>query len=202
MMEGRRYSEGLHQALEAKEKVQPSSRKTRRWPRSPTRTTSALRQARRDDRHGNDRGGRIPRHLRPRRGRNSDQHAGRRIDGDDQVYRTGEEKIRRDHRADRGLPGARPAGSGRHTSIEKSELLLPRCSRKQIDFNDPAAFRALYQADAKKGRDKLFAVLNARYHEQEAAIIAQAGVPGAVTIATNMAGRGTDIQLGGNLDMR
>ena len=45
-------------------------------------------------------------------------------------------------------------------------------------------------------------VLNARYHEQEAFIIAQAGVPGAVTIATNMAGRGTDIQLGGNFDMR
>ncbi len=45
-------------------------------------------------------------------------------------------------------------------------------------------------------------VLNARYHEQEAFIVAQAGVPGAVTIATNMAGRGTDIQLGGNLDMR
>src|SRR6202035_1975125 len=45
-------------------------------------------------------------------------------------------------------------------------------------------------------------VLNARYHEQEAFIIAQAGVPGGVTIATNMAGRGTDIQLGGNLDMR
>ena len=45
-------------------------------------------------------------------------------------------------------------------------------------------------------------MLNARYHEQEAYIIAQAGRPGAVTIATNMAGRGTDIQLGGNLDMR
>ena len=45
-------------------------------------------------------------------------------------------------------------------------------------------------------------MLNARYHEQEAYIIAQAGVPGAVTIATNMAGRGTDIQLGGNLQMR
>jgi preprotein translocase subunit SecA len=45
-------------------------------------------------------------------------------------------------------------------------------------------------------------VLNARYHEQEAQIVAQAGVPGAVTIATNMAGRGTDIQLGGNIDMR
>ena len=45
-------------------------------------------------------------------------------------------------------------------------------------------------------------MLNARYHEQEAGIIADAGVPGAITIATNMAGRGTDIQLGGNLDMR
>ena len=48
----------------------------------------------------------------------------------------------------------------------------------------------------------MFAILNARYHEQEAEIIAQAGVPGAITIATNMAGRGTDIQLGGNADMR
>ena len=46
------------------------------------------------------------------------------------------------------------------------------------------------------------AVLNARFHEQEATIVAQAGAPGAVTIATNMAGRGTDIKLGGNLDMR
>jgi preprotein translocase subunit SecA len=48
----------------------------------------------------------------------------------------------------------------------------------------------------------VFAILNARYHEQEAYIVAQAGVPGAFTIATNMAGRGTDIQLGGNADMR
>ena len=48
----------------------------------------------------------------------------------------------------------------------------------------------------------MFAILNARYHEQEAYIVSQAGVPGAITIATNMAGRGTDIQLGGNADMR
>ena len=54
----------------------------------------------------------------------------------------------------------------------------------------------------KKARSIPHNVLNARYHEQEAQIIAQAGVPGAVTIATNMAGRGTDIQLGGNADMR
>jgi preprotein translocase subunit SecA len=67
------------------------------------------------------------------------------------------------------------------TSIEKSEQLAERLRKE--GFNN-------------------FQVLNARYHEQEAYIVAQAGVPGSVTIATNMAGRGTDIQLGGNLDMR
>jgi hypothetical protein len=68
------------------------------------------------------------------------------------------------------------------TSIEKSEILAEiSCASKGLsDFN----------------------VLNARYHEQEAYIVSQAGVPGAITIATNMAGRGTDIQLGGNADMR
>ena len=65
-------------------------------------------------------------------------------------------------------------------SIEKSEVLSELLKKKKIPH----------------------AVLNARYHEQEAQIISQAGRPGAVTIATNMAGRGTDIQLGGNLDMR
>src|SRR5690606_10247197 len=55
---------------------------------------------------------------------------------------------------------------------------------------------------AKKEKPFSHAILNARYHEQEAFIVAQAGRPGAVTIATNMAGRGTDIQLGGNADMR
>ncbi|MGO4838666.1 preprotein translocase subunit SecA, partial [Rhizobiaceae sp. 2RAB30] len=67
------------------------------------------------------------------------------------------------------------------TSIEKSEQLAERLRKDGI---------------------KDFQVLNARYHEQEAFIVAQAGKPGAVTIATNMAGRGTDIQLGGNADMR
>ena len=66
------------------------------------------------------------------------------------------------------------------TSIEKSELLSEMLKAKGVPHN----------------------VLNARYHEQEAAIVAQAGVPGGVTIATNMAGRGTDIKLGGNLEMR
>jgi preprotein translocase subunit SecA len=65
-------------------------------------------------------------------------------------------------------------------SIEKSEVLSDHLKKRKIPHN----------------------VLNARYHEQEAYIIAQAGAPGAITIATNMAGRGTDIQLGGNADMR
>jgi preprotein translocase subunit SecA len=70
------------------------------------------------------------------------------------------------------------------------------------DFTDPNAFAALYSGDEGATKAKVFAILNARYHEQEAYIVAQAGVPGAITIATNMAGRGTDIQLGGNADMR
>ena len=73
---------------------------------------------------------------------------------------------------------------------------------EQHDFTDPNAFSALYSGDDGASKAKVFAILNARYHEQEAYIIAQAGVPGAITIATNMAGRGTDIQLGGNPDMR
>src|SRR4029079_16880417 len=69
-------------------------------------------------------------------------------------------------------------------------------------FDNPMALEPLYKA-AREGKGiRHFAVLNARFHEQEAFIVAQAGVPGAITIATNMAGRGTDIQLGGNAKMR
>ena len=91
------------------------------------------------------------------------------------------------------------------TSIEKSEQLaemLRQHGWEQHDFSDPNAFAALYSGDEGAAKAKVFAILNARYHEQEAYIVAQAGVPGAITIATNMAGRGTDIQLGGNPDMR
>src|SRR6218665_1229860 len=105
----------------------------------------------------------------------------RRIDEDDEVYRTVEEKFT-------AIIGEIMEAHKKHqpvlvgtTSIEKSELLATLL--RNSGFTD-------------------FQVLNARYHEQEAYIVAQAGVPGAVTIATNMAGRGTDIQLGGNLDMR
>jgi preprotein translocase subunit SecA len=80
--------------------------------------------------------------------------------------------------------------------------MLRQLGWEQHDFSDPNAFAALYSGDDGASKAKVFAILNARYHEQEAYIIGQAGVPGAITIATNMAGRGTDIQLGGNADMR
>src|SRR5207302_4515588 len=87
----------------------------------------------------------------------------------------------------------------------KSEVLaeyLKKHGYKQIDFGSESGMEKLYAA-ARAGKPaKLFAVLNARFHEQEAYIVAEAGVPGAITIATNMAGRGTDIKLGGSLDMR
>ncbi len=91
------------------------------------------------------------------------------------------------------------------TSIEKSEQLgdvLERQGYKKIDWSRPDALNALYSAARTGKPSKNFAILNARHHEQEAFIVAEAGVPGAITIATNMAGRGTDIQLGGNVEMR
>ena len=128
-----------------------------------------------------------------------------RIDDDDEVYRTADEKYRAiitviEDCKRRGQPML--VGT---TSIEKSEQLaemLRQAGWEQHDFSDPNAFAALYSGDDGATKTKVFAMLNARYHEQEAYIVAQAGVPGAVTIATNMAGRGTDIQLGGNVDMR
>src|SRR4029077_5361032 len=91
------------------------------------------------------------------------------------------------------------------TSIEKSEQLAEMLRKRgwdKPDFSYPNAFAALYSGDEGATKAKVFAILNARYHEQEAYIVSQAGVPGAITTAPNMAGRGTDIQLGGNADMR
>jgi preprotein translocase subunit SecA len=180
MMPGRRYSEGLHQALEAKEHVaiQPENvtlasitfqNYFRLYQKLAGMTGTALTEAeefmdiyRLDVLD-------IPTNVPVAR-----------LDEDDQVFRTAREKyaaiidVIEDARS-RGQPVL--VGT---TSIEKSEILDAMLTSKNIPH----------------------AVLNARFHEQEAAIVAQAGVAGAVTIATNMAGRGTDIKLGGNLEMR
>ncbi len=180
MMEGRRYSEGLHQALEAKEgvKIQPENvtlasitfqNYFRLYDKLAGMTGTAVTEA---AEFGDIYGlgvTEVPTNKPMVR-----------IDHHDEVYRTFEEKIDaiiediKDCR-ERGQPIL--VGT---TSIGKSEMFAERMKKLKIPHQ----------------------VLNARYHEQEAFIIAQAGVPGAVTIATNMAGRGTDIQLGGNLTMR
>ncbi len=180
MMEGRRYSDGLHQALEAKENVaiQPENvtlasitfqNYFRLYDKLAGMTGTAMTEAAEFmDIYKLD-VLEIPTNVPVVR-----------IDSDDEVYRTSDEKndaiielIKQCN--ERGQPML--VGT---TSIEKSELLSELLKKRKITHN----------------------VLNARYHEQEAAIVAQAGVSGAVTIATNMAGRGTDIQLGGNFDMR
>ena len=205
MMPGRRYSDGLHQALEAKEHqpIQPENQTLasitfqnyfRMYEKLAGMTGTALTEADEFADIYNLDVVEVPTNMPMVR-----------IDDDDEVYRTAIEKYRAiitliDDCKKRGQPVL--VGT---TSIEKSEQLaemLRQHGWEQHDFSDPNAFAALYSGDERADKVKVFAILNARFHEQEAEIIAQAGVPGAVTIATNMAGRGTDIQLGGNLDMR
>jgi preprotein translocase subunit SecA len=180
MMEGRRFSEGLHQALEAKEGVTVQNENQtlasitfqnyfRLYPKLAGMTGTAMTEAGEFAEIYGLEVVEIP--------TNVDQV---RIDEDDEVYRTTEEKyqaimgeIRDAQKKDQ------PVLVGT-VSIEKSEMLSEILKKNNIDHH----------------------VLNARFHEQEAFIIAQAGQPRAVTIATNMAGRGTDIQLGGNVDMQ
>ena len=180
MMEGRRFSEGLHQALEAKEQVTIEQENQtlasitfqnyfRLYPKLAGMTGTAATEASEfADIYKLD-VAIIPTNLPMIRD-----------DEDDEVYRTAEEKydailgLIEDCR-ERGQPVL--VGT---VSIEKSETLAARLTKQKVPHN----------------------VLNARYHEQEAYIIAQAGQFGAVTIATNMAGRGTDIQLGGHAEMR
>ncbi|KQT54012.1 MULTISPECIES: preprotein translocase subunit SecA [unclassified Aureimonas] len=181
MMPGRRFSEGLHQALEAKEHVtvQPENQTLasitfqnyfRMYGKLAGMTgTASTEAAEFGDIYGLD-VLEIPTNLPVQR-----------IDEDDEVYRTAEEKYRAIAKEIQDAAARKQPILVGTTSIEKSEMLAERLAK-----------------DGLKG----FQVLNARHHEQEAFIVSQAGVPGAVTIATNMAGRGTDIQLGGNVEMR
>ena len=179
MMEGRRYSDGLHQALEAKERISIQNENQtlaaitfqnyfRMYPKLSGMTGTAATEAEELMEIYNLEVVTIPTHKNMIRS-----------DENDEVYRTASEKW------DAVIKEIAEANQKKQpilvgtTSIEKSEMLSKLLKKERIKHS----------------------VLNARHHEEEANIVAQAGVPGSVTIATNMAGRGTDIQLGGNPEM-
>jgi preprotein translocase subunit SecA len=179
MMAGRRYSEGLHQALEAKEQVEIQRENQtlasitfqnlfRMYPKLAGMTGTAMTEAAEFGEIYRLEVVEIPTNV-----------AVARQDADDEIYRTMADKTRAIAKLVEECRSRQQPMLVGTVSIEKSEALSEELKKRKIPHN----------------------VLNARYHEQEANIIAQAGRPGAITIATNMAGRGTDIQLGGNADM-